>query len=57
MTCTCHVGKNEQNLPVNTRRLLCPCDCLDMFFPFFFDELDDTRYKDAAKCQCLDAKA
>ena len=23
MTCTCHVGKNEQNRPVNTRRLLC----------------------------------
>ena len=30
MTCTCHVGKNEQKRPVNTRRLLCPCGCLDL---------------------------
>ena len=30
MTRTCHVCKNEQNRPVNTRRLLCPRDCLDL---------------------------
>ena len=30
MTCTCHVGKNEQKRLVNTRRLLCPCGCLDL---------------------------
>ena len=44
-TWTCHVRKNEQNRPVNTRRLLCPCDCLDLLL-LSHDGLSENKHED-----------